>query len=92
MSKTKPASIPRCGDHVHHQPTDETWVVAYADEATGDMAWSGWPEGRARISDCRVVYRCTDDEHRTNVALWLKPGGDDHRRRAVARLYGKAGA
>lgn len=52
---------PRAGDHVLHHPTGETWVVAYVD---GDyLAWCGWPEGEANLSDCTIVKRCSDDEH-----------------------------
>lgn len=53
----------RTGDKVHHIPSNETWIVAAVWSETGDMAWCGWPDGRARISDCTVVYSCTDEEH-----------------------------
>jgi hypothetical protein len=58
-----PAPI-RCGDRVLHRPTGEEWVVAWADPATGDLAWCGWPSGMARIGDCVVVNRAGEDEHR----------------------------
>lgn len=51
----------RAGDRVLHKPSGETWVVAYVD---GDyLAWCGWPEGEAKVSDCTLVKRCSDDEH-----------------------------
>lgn len=79
----------RCGDHVYHAKSDQTWVVAYADPESGYMAWSGWPEGRAAIADCKVVYTCTDEQHDKAVSDWLDKGNGsrDHRRRAVQRLY-----
>ena len=80
----------RCGDAVFHGPTRQTWLVAYADYGTGDLSWSGWPEGRARIEDCVVTRIATDEQHAEHVAEWLsKPRPDDHRRRAIERLYGK---
>lgn len=51
----------RCGDHVHHKPTGEDWVVAYVD---GDyLAWCGWPEGEAKLADCTLIKACSDEEH-----------------------------
>lgn len=52
----------RTGDHVHHAPSGETWVVAWADHKTGYMAPCGWPECQAKISDCTITKRATDDE------------------------------
>lgn len=51
----------RCGDHVHHWPTGEDWVVAFVDGE--HLAWCGWPEGEAKLSDCKLIYACTDEEH-----------------------------
>ncbi|NEV80099.1 hypothetical protein DYI24_23980 [Rhodopseudomonas sp. BR0C11] len=51
----------RAGDHVLHGPTGEEWVVAYVD---GDrLAWCGWPEGEAMVSDCEMIKKATDEEH-----------------------------
>lgn len=56
----------RAGDVVHHLPSDEEWTVAYVD---GDnLAWCGWPDGAARISDCRLKKACSDEEH----VKWLR--------------------
>ncbi|QPC87075.1 hypothetical protein GA830_10245 [Mesorhizobium sp. NBSH29] len=52
----------RTGDHVYHKPSEETWVVAWADPISGFMAPCGWPECQAKISDCEVVKVATDDE------------------------------
>jgi len=79
----------RCSDAVIHKPTGEKWLVAYADYETGELSWSGWPEGRARIEDCEIVRIATDEQHRKHVTEWLSKDGDnDHRQRAVSRLYG----
>lgn len=51
----------RTGDTVRHGPTSEEWIVAYVD---GDrLAWCGWPEGEALMSDCTLVRECTDEQH-----------------------------
>ncbi len=47
----------RCGDTVRHEPSGESWLVAYADYDTGEMSWCGFPEGTARIE----------------VSIWLDP-------------------
>lgn len=79
----------RCGDVVRHIPTDEKWVVAYADYETGDMSWGGWPEGRARIADCELVRVASDEVHRDWVERFTSMSDKrDHRFRAVDRLYG----
>ncbi|WP_029002792.1 hypothetical protein [Azorhizobium doebereinerae] len=75
----------RCGDHVHHTPSDETWVVAWADYATNDLAWCGWPNGIARLSDCTLVKAATDDEHAELLARVLDCG--DSRASTARRLY-----
>lgn len=79
--------IPRCGDHVFHRPSAETWTVAYADPQTGYLSWAGWPEGRARMSDCRLVYRATQTEHVAAVRQWLVVDHSDSRARRVRALY-----
>lgn len=72
----------RCGDHVHHIPSGEDWVVAYADYVTGYLSWCGWPDGEAKIADCRLIKRATDAEHLD----WLTQiANGDGRRGARAR-------
>lgn len=78
----------RCGDHVLHGPSGEEWVVAWADYKTNDLAWCGWPNGIARISDCTIVKRASDDEHTLLLAKVMKC--DDSRASRAARLYGGA--
>ena len=66
----------RAGDHVFHKPTGETWVVAYVD---GDyLAWCGWPEGEAKLADCELVKRASDEEH----LRWLNDIANSSGRRA----------
>ena len=51
----------RTGDTVLHRPSGEKWMVAYVE---GDfLAWRGWPDGEARLSDCDLVEACTDATH-----------------------------
>ena len=48
------------GDTVRHDPTGEKWIVAYV---RGDrLAWCGWPEGEAALSDCTLITKATPDE------------------------------
>ncbi|MFZ2869620.1 hypothetical protein [Zavarzinia sp.] len=75
----------RAGDHVRHRPSDEIWVVAFADYDTGDIAWCGWPEGLARIADCDRIKAASDDEHAQIVAQIILSGG--MRAASVKRLY-----
>lgn len=51
----------RCGDHVKHIPTGENWLVAHVDGVR--LAWCGWPDGEARVSDCALTYSCADAGH-----------------------------
>ncbi len=77
--------LPRCGDHVLHRPTGETWFVAFADG--DDLAAAGWPSTIDRVSDCEVTYRCTNTEHHAAVEGWRHTRGDNRAAR-VLRLYG----
>ncbi len=87
---TRHHPYPRCGDFVLHRPSGERWLVAYADPDRDDLAWFGWPNGLARLSDCEVVRRCTDDQHAKAVDEWRRSSGDDGRRNRVLRMYGGA--
>ena len=53
----------RAGDHVHHEPSGEDWVILWADYATGYLAPAGWPSSEAQIAHCRVTKSLTDAEH-----------------------------
>jgi hypothetical protein len=67
----------RCGDHVHHGPTGEDWVIAYVDGEY--LAWCGWPEGEARVADCALIKACTDDEHLRMLQECAKSSGKRQR-------------
>ena len=77
---------PRCGDHVYHEPTEEEWVVAHVD---GDkLAWCGWPAGMANLSDCKVIMRCSDEEHMKLVNEIANISSDDFRGTHARRYLG----
>ncbi|MBX3583601.1 MAG: hypothetical protein KF810_17075 [Rhizobiaceae bacterium] len=67
----------RTGDHVLHRPSQETWVVAWADYETGYMAPCGWPTCQARIDDCDIVKDATDEESAQIVAALAISGRTD---------------
>lgn len=77
----------RAGDHVLHGPTGETWVVAWADPVTDDLAWCGWPDGMARLSDCTLVKAASDEEHQRTLR-GVKASGGSRAAKAI-RLYGE---
>lgn len=80
----------RCGDAVLHHPTGEKWLVAYADYENDTIAWAGWPDGRAKLSDCERVRVATDEEHDKWVSEWLdkkRRRDGDHRPAVIERLY-----
>jgi hypothetical protein len=80
--------VPRCGDTVLHGPSRETWIVAYVDG--NELSWVGWPEGTARLSDCEVTKRCSDEQHIEAVG-WFRTGANDtYRSRKVLALYGES--
>lgn len=75
----------RTADHVFHEPSGETWVVAWADEETGRMAPCGWPTCEAMIADCRVVKVASDEESAELVdALSRSQRSDATRAAAIA--------
>ncbi len=81
--------VPRCGDTVLHRPSGEEWHVAYADPETDNIAWAGWPNGLARLSDCELILACSDEYHRGCVVQW-RGVTDDSRRDHVMARYGAA--
>lgn len=81
--------VPRCGDTVKHGPTGEKWEVAWCDGE--HLAWAGWPNGRANLSDCKVLYRCSDEQHVEAVRRWKDSVGRDgssDRRSKILEMYG----
>jgi hypothetical protein len=83
---TEQTPIPRCGDTVFHIPTGEEWLVAWAEG--NELSWCGWPPGIAKLSDCIIRKRCTDEEHRKTVHAVSKVS--DFRGARVKRLYAAA--
>lgn len=56
------------GDHVHHHPTGEDWVVRYV---KGDrMSWLGWPPGEAMLSDCTLIRKADVRVDPPHPARW----------------------
>lgn len=72
----------RTGDRVFHRPSEETWVVAYADYATGKLSACGWPDSEAAIADCDLLATVSEDEYRDLLAKLTERRGD--RARAIA--------
>ena len=67
----------RTADIVHHKPSGEDWVVAWADHESGYMAPCGWPTCQARISDCDITRSATDAECRDLAAELSRSGRTD---------------
>lgn len=71
------------GDFVRHGPTGEEWVVAYVQ---GDrLAWCGWPEGEARLADCTLLQKASD-EYRAKILNELAESTGARARYARHRL------
>lgn len=51
----------RAGDHVRHQGTRETWVLACDEEENDEIVCMGWPESYAPSIGCRLVKAADDD-------------------------------
>ncbi len=75
----------RTGDTVLHRPSKEEWLVAYVDGKY--LAWCGWPEGEALVSDCELVKACSDEEHMKLLQdlAEVKPGRSADKRHRMAR-------
>lgn len=73
----------RTGDTVLHQPTGETWVVAWC--AGEELAPCGWPLCYAKREHCSLLKKASDEDHRNMV---LRVGNcSDSRARKVRALY-----
>jgi len=90
MSPASAGSTFRAGDVVHHVPSGEDWQLA-CDEVDGRVQPMGWPETRAKASDCRLCTAASD-ERRLSV-LRLVAGsakaeriGDSRQRLAAYQL------
>ena len=77
----------RTADIVHHIPSGEEWVVAWADHRSGYMAPCGWPTCQARIADCTVIRAASDEEAKGLIEAMSKSGRTDaHRAAEIAAL------
>jgi hypothetical protein len=57
----KDVKVFRAGDHVHHSPSTENWVLA-CDEVRGEVVCAGWPETTAKATDCTLLKAATDEQ------------------------------
>lgn len=62
------------GDHVHHAPTGETWVVAFVENES--LYWVGWPPGRADLADCTLVRKASPQERKNTLIGMVCMDGD----------------
>lgn len=85
-----PAPVPQIdtGDIVKHGPTGETWTVAYV---RGEyLAWCGWPEGEAKLSDCTLVEKVSPEARLDLLHKMAEMPTDDARRRYARQVAGPA--
>lgn len=83
MTSTPPAECRiRTGDHVYHKPSEEEWVVAFADYETGSLAPLGWPDCEAKIADCELL-KAVDDDGYMNWLADLSVSSDRRGKRAM---------
>ena len=69
-------------DLVLHGPSGEKWVVAYVQN--GYLAWCGWPQGEAKLSDCTLI-EAANDEQRVKLLKEMADMQNDDPRRRYAR-------
>lgn len=74
----------RTADAVFHRPTGEEWLVAYAEPERDEVVPCGWPCCVAKISDCDLIERASDEaSHR--LLLDLANMSEHDMRRSWAR-------
>ena len=72
-------------DIVHHVPSGETWVVAYV--RSDRLAWCGWPQGEALLTDCTLIQKASPEARLTLLQEMAAMQSNDARQRyAVRRL------
>jgi hypothetical protein len=65
------------GDHVHHGPSNEDWVVA---KVTETHLWpAGWPPCRAELSDCTLVKKVSQENKVQMIQDLMRLPSDDER-------------
>ena len=72
------------GDTVFHTPSGETWLVALVEGEY--LSWCGWPEGRAKLSDCVLVEKASLEEKQDLLNEMASISENDHRRRYARRV------
>lgn len=75
----------KTGDVVFHRPSEEEWVVGWADHKSGYMAPCGYPTCRARIDDCDVIRESSEQEC-WDLALQFSRSGRSDANYALAFL------
>lgn len=77
-TRTLPPAQPiDTGDHVHHGPSAEDWVVAYV---RGDkLCACGWPCTLADLSDCTLIKKATPAERDKLLREMADMDGGDSR-------------
>ena len=71
-----------------------SWNDALPTDADRDeLSWCGWPDGIAKLSDCEVVSRATDEQHQKFLAMIAQSPGrrGDRARATLAAPRGKEG-
>jgi len=75
----------KTGDTVKHNPTGETWVVAFSNEY--ELVPCGWPESYAKPEDCELIKKATYKErHNLLLDMAKLPIGDSRGRYARRKL------
>jgi hypothetical protein len=65
-------------DVVLHEPSGEKWLVAYV---RGErLAWCGWPEGEAKLSDCALVEKAPPEAREKLLHELASISGSDSRK------------
>ena len=74
----------RAGDHVHHEPSGENWMLG-VDEEDGRVMPCGWPATIADAKHCTLIKAATDGERMQMLCVFAKGGESDMRACAARR-------
>jgi hypothetical protein len=67
------------GDHVHHNPSGEDWVVAYV---RGEhLVACGWPHSMARLADCHLIKKASEASRDDLLQCMARGNNNDYRTR-----------
>lgn len=69
------------GDTVFHNPTQETWLVAYITDDKEYLCPCGWPECLAKLEDCVLLEKASAEE-RVKLLYDMKNTRDSRGRKA----------